>query len=337
MNIPYRTRRLLRRIAIIVLVCLLVFAIGLSFWFLWLERFVVYSRQEGASLNMSAGQIPSGQAAVQPDPIDDVPIFYNEGENALQMDTTLQQLSGYYVDVAASKNIPQVMQQIDALPAGTPVLVDVKTSFGDFLYSSKVGQFHASDTSAMDQLIQELTDSGRYVIARFPALRDWQYGVAHVPCGIHHISRQYLWDDQYGYYWLDPTVQGTMDYLVQIINELRELGFDEVVLDDYAIPNASDVYFLSDRQKVLTDTAKSLVSACATDRFAVSFQAELSAFTMPEGRSRLYLTDVDAAQAASIAEQTGLADTKVNLVFLATVHDTRFDEYSVLRPLDAAH
>ena len=253
------------------------------------------------------------------------------------MDNTLQQFSGYYVDVAASKNIPQVLEQINALPASTPILVDVKTSFGDFLYSSKVGEFHASDTSGMDQLIRELTGSGRYVIARFPALRDWQYGVAHVPCGIHHISRQYLWDDEYGYYWLDPTIQGTMDYLVRIIGELRDLGFDEVVLEDFAIPNASDVSFQSDRHQVLTDAAKSLVNACASDRFAVSFQADLSTFTMPEGRSRLYLKDADAAQAASIAQQAGVADTKVNLVFLTTVHDTRFDEYSVVRPLDAAH
>ena len=44
-----------------------------------------------------------------------------------------------------------------------------------------------------------------------------------------------------------------------------------------------------------------------------------------------------AAQAESIAQQTGLEDPTTRLVFLTEIHDTRFDAYCVLRPLDAAH
>ena len=47
--------------------------------------------------------------------------------------------------------------------------------------------------------------------------------------------------------------------------------------------------------------------------------------------------DAVAANAASIAQQSGLENPAVNLVFLTEVHDTRFDAYSVLRPLEAAH
>jgi hypothetical protein len=44
-----------------------------------------------------------------------------------------------------------------------------------------------------------------------------------------------------------------------------------------------------------------------------------------------------ATEAAAIARDSGIADTAINLVFLTENHDTRFDVYSVLRPLSAAH
>ena len=47
--------------------------------------------------------------------------------------------------------------------------------------------------------------------------------------------------------------------------------------------------------------------------------------------------EVNAANAALVAESSGVADVSSRLVFLTEVHDTRFDDYSVLRPLEAAH
>jgi hypothetical protein len=46
---------------------------------------------------------------------------------------------------------------------------------------------------------------------------------------------------------------------------------------------------------------------------------------------------MDALQAADAAQSSGIADTAVNLVFLTELHDTRFDVYSVLRPIAGAH
>ena len=54
---------------------------------------------------------------------------------------------------------------------------------------------------------------------------------------------------------------------------------------------------------------------------------------LPEGRSRLYLENVSAKNAAAIAATTQVADPAINLVFLATTNDTRFNDYSVIRPI----
>lgn len=341
MNIPYRTRRLLKRLGLIALAVLLTAAVVWLCWFVWLNRYVVYTRENGAILDFDrTPEISGGQLALPPEPSETIPIYYNEGENQVNNNAELTQLVGYYVEPQAlQEDISTVISQIRALPAETAVMVDVKNIKGEFYYSSGVSSLRSSsvDTEGMDQLIEFLNRSSMYTIARLPALRDYHYGLNNVPNGLFHSSRQYLWMDDDSCYWLNPASEGTFSYLVQIVNELKSLGFDEVVFSDFRFPQTSEIYFDGDKTQALTDTAKKLLSACASDRFAVSFIAGSSAFSLPEGRSRLYLQNVAAADLASVAAETGIADTAVNLVFLTEVHDTRFDVYSVLRPLSTAH
>lgn len=340
MIFSYRTRQILKNIAVVLLMVLLVLALVLMCWFLWLERFVVYTRDQGAILdfNLSADFGP-GEQAVRPEPEDLVSIYYNEGDNTLNTGTELTQMVGYYVDAATlEEDLDAVRTQLRSLPSGTPVLVDVKSIYGNFFYSSNVSDKRNSalDTAAMDELIELMQTNDLYAIARIPALRDYYYGLNHVPDGLP-LPGGYLWMDEDYCYWLNPASEGTMTYLVQIITELRGLGFDEVVLCDFYFPDEDDIVFSGDKDQAIASAAQTLVTACATEKFAVSFVGQEPTFPLPEGRSRLYLEGVAAASAAGVAQQTGLADPAVNLVFLTEVHDTRFDVYSVLRPLSAAH
>jgi hypothetical protein len=50
----------------------------------------------------------------------------------------------------------------------------------------------------------------------------------------------------------------------------------------------------------------------------------------------VYVTGADALGAQTIAENSGVTDPTVDLVFITDLYDTRFDEYSVLRPLSFA-
>ena len=62
---------------------------------------------------------------------------------------------GYYVDAEALKDIDGVKTQIAALEPGTSVMVDVKGIYGDFYYSSSVGEKRSTkiDPAKMDELI----------------------------------------------------------------------------------------------------------------------------------------------------------------------------------------
>jgi hypothetical protein len=79
-----------------------------------------------------------------------------------------------------------------------------------------------------------------------------------------------------------------------------------------------------------------LVSACASDRFTVSFIVEKASFALPEGRCRMYLANRPAAEVKALAEQTGLENPDVRLVFLTEINDTRYDDYGALRPITSA-
>ena len=338
--LPYRTQQRLKRLAVVALIALVIGVIIWGLWILWLQRFVVYTRDAGAVLNFEAEAMPlDGQEALEPDDVMQVEIHYNEGEDMLNMETQMGQMNGYYVDAQTLVADPgAVWEKIKTLPAGTAVMIDVKNIYGSFFYSSAVSTARSSgiDSKEMDDLIKMINTSGKYAIARLPALRDKEYGLNHDEDGVFHSSRGYLWMDDVGCYWLNPSREGTITYLTQITTELKNLGFDEVVYTDFCFPPTDNIYVDGDKAELLKTAANTLVTTCATDSFAVSFVGEAD-FPLPEGRCRLYVENAEASQLSQIAQDSGIAAPDINLVFLTQVHDTRFDTYSVMRPLSAAH
>lgn len=339
MNIPYRTRRALRRLGITALILVMISIVIWLCWVIWLERYVVYSR-DGATLDLSlSSENLTSELAVPPAEEETVAIYINEGSDTVNLSTELTQMSGYYADGEALKaGIDTVRTQITALSTDIPIMLDVKHINGSFYYSTTVGSTTASDIdiAAMDKLIGDLALSDRYLIARLPGLRDREYGLNNVSNGLFLPSGIGLWMDDQGCYWLNPSASGTMNYLMRIVNELRALGFDEVVFSDFRFPDSDGYTFDGDRTEALTTAAELLVSSCSTDSFAVSFTGG-SSFPLPMGRSRLYLTNVEAADVPSTLDDFEIESPEIYLVFLAESNDTRYDVCSVLRPLDTAH
>ena len=341
MNIPYRVRHALKKGVVVLLVIALVLGAVLLCGFLWLKRFVVYTRDRGAVLDMSlSGEVPAGVEAKPTPSVSESPLVYiNEGENTINTSKELSQFVGYYADLAALEGgLDTVRSQAKALPVGTPIMLDVKTPKGYFLYNSGVSDQRSSkvDNAQFDAMIAELDKSGYYLIARLPAFRDYQFGLNNVSCGLSVRSGAYLWADDDYCYWLDPTESGTLEYLVNIVTELKNMGFDEVVFEEFRFPDMDNLEFSGDRLAALEQAAETLVTSCANEKFALSF-VQNPEFGLPEGRTRLYVVGAVAANAANIAQQTGLDDPAARLVFLTEIHDTRFDDYCVLRPLEAAH
>lgn len=338
MIFSYRTRQRLRKLLQLLLMLAVLLVIALVCFAVWLQRFVVYT-PDGVRFDMNIGQEkPEGKLPSCPNQMD-VNIEYIQPEASQPgVTVTQERLVGYYIDPKmVQADMDTLREQLAALPAGTAVMLDVKSFWGYFFYSSDLGPTSESYViSEVDALIAQLTASDLYVIARLPALRDYEYGKNNVSSGLP-TKKGYLWTDESGCYWLDPTDDGTLTHLIQIARELRSLGFDEVVFKDFYVPESSKIVFSADRKEAVEAAMATLVTSCANDRFAVSFQGYRTDLTMPEGNCRLYLENVAAVEVEDVLDQVTVADKQVRVVLFAQTNDTRYDVCGTLRPLDLAH
>lgn len=341
MRFSYRTRKFFGGLFTTALLFLLAAVLIWMVWIIWLDRFVVYSR-DGATFQFDqSAEHLSGEVVTPPSDGPSVSIFYDDGKQSTAVSTELTQLNGYYIDEEMLKADPEfVRQQIQKLTAGTPVMFDVKNIYGYFLYTTDVGVTAGSvDTAAVDEMIAYATSHGLYVIARVPAFRDYYFGLNETSNGLFREDGYALWADSSAdglTYWLDPTQEGTLNYLTKIVGELKRMGFDEVVFTEFRFPDTEDLQFSGDRDAAIADAADTLATICGTETFCVSFEAGDSGFPLPkEERTRLYLVDIPAARAALEATAVGVEDPQVRVVFRTAYGDTRYDEFGVLRPLSS--
>ena len=347
MTIPYRIRRGLQRFFVTLCVLAIIGLAAFAAWMLWLNRYVIYT-DEGAKLDFNLSfDHTQGVIAQSPAAGNDVSISYGDPDELTGLPTgALTQMEGWVVtaDMLTIKNLPATKTALEALPAGSTVLLDVRNVRGEFYYNSSLGRAPDGVNAAdVNELIRSVQDKGCYLIARFPAFRDRWYFLAdeagRVPYGLPlKGGNGSLWEDVsikgLSHYWFNPASTGTLNYLVQIVTELRNLGFDEVVFSDFRFPNTEKIKFSDDKLQALNEAAQTLVRSCATDSFAVSFAS--SQITLPEGRCRLYMENVAAADIPELVSSLTLTDPATQLVFLTDLLDTRYTAYSVLRTLEVS-
>ena len=340
MRLTYRTRRNLQRFGIIALTVFVVLALVWLCSVIWLERYVVYTR-DGATLNFDLpAQSIGGVVATPPEVKSGVSIFYNEGSDAIELNREMTKLNGYYISYnALSKDLAGVFDDLKYVKAGTPVMIELKGDYGTVYYGSNVSGAVLSQSveiTRVDELIQEMKSRGFYMIARISAFRDYDFGNKNPATGLPLKGSPYLWLDD-GYYWLNPTNSNALGWVTAFVMELKNMGFNEVMLANFRFPAQTDKYtFNGDMEEAIQKAAKTVVDSCSSDGFVISFGVPSTTFHLPEGRTRMYLEKVDAKDVAQSMAQVELENPEVRVVFLGETNDTRFDAYSVLRPISSA-
>lgn len=335
-HLTWRTRKRLKTTLVVLGSVLALTAAAWLCWILWLGRFVVYSR-DAVRLDFD-WQTPGDFVAAQPPEDPTVSILYNDGSDTqVQRNQELTQMNGCYITAQMlMDDISEVEAMIRELPKGTAIMLELKAGSGTFYYDTEMPRASVSskiDKNAMRSLLSYLDKADYYTIAQIPAFRDRAYGLENTSSGIHHSSGGYLWAGSDNCYWLDPAKSGPRSYLIDIAAELRDLGFNEVVFTDFCFPPTEDILYEGDKLAALNDTAQHLVYNLMTEDFCVSFLCNEEGFVLPDGRTRLYLDKVDASMAQSVASAAGVPDPQINLVYLTEANDTRFDAFSVLRPM----
>lgn len=135
-----------------------------------------------------------------------------------------------------------VLDRAQALGANA-IAVRVKDASGKMHYSSAIPE--AQDAEAIvgnavsDGAIEDLVASKYHTVARVTALHDSAFAFRY-PDGAAVQQLQYpgvVWYDPDSTFWLAPEKELTGSYLSRIALECAALGFDELLLDEFAYPS----------------------------------------------------------------------------------------------------
>ena len=305
-HLTFTTKRRIQRIATVSILVLLAVVLVWLCWVIWIGRYMVYSA-DGATIDMDAPiYVSGGQLAVPPAAGETIPIYINEGSDAINTNTELSQINGYYIDTDTLQNeMSTAMDVISTLPSDTAVMVELKNIWGTFFYSSALADATISsklDVAAVDTLIQEINSKNLYTIAMIPSFRERYYCLNHSSSGLEVTKRTHLWEDDDKCYWLDPTDNSALHWVMSLVEELKALGFDEVVFTEFRMPDTNGIYFNGDREEAIKNAAATIAVECSSDGFAVSFMTDDPNFPMPEGgRCRIYLQNVSAKDLGAAA------------------------------------
>ena len=335
----YRNKRLVKRTLLIVLAVLLGLLALIVCRFVYLGRFVTYD-STGAHLDYEQhleADRTSEVTAPEEDFSFDTVLDDTSEEDSAQSGNV--KLTGYYITTTMLANhLDEVRAALSQYDDYNAILLDVKSIFGSFYYSTAItGAAKATvmDVRQVDQLISELAQKkGVTLIARVPAFSDPEYALKHQSQALP-LYNGALWTDDNNCYWLNPYSNDVQGYLSSIALELAGLGFDEVLFDNFYFPDSDRISWTGSvtKQEAILDAADNLSANLLNQPIRLCLgtnDPEVAAYS-----SRVFITTNNASQIDSdvTALSDVLSDTASQIVYITDSRDTRFDACGAMRPL----
>ena len=319
----YRNKLLLKR-ALIVLAILLALLVLLGIiLFTYLGRYVVYT-EDGAYFSFHEAaqeQRPTAAPGPAPSQIEVVigsALSAGEVLSGDSISIPANEVKGILVDyntLADGSNLNEIDLSDDSI---NTLALEMRTQGSDIL-----------GTPSVLQLIQRAKSQEVRLIAVISCLDDTEYVHAHPSEGIVVYGDE-LWTDDNGNPWMDPTQDTVIDYLAGIIHELSAMGFDEVVLKNFAISDSDRINFSTGeftRAELVAQAYNDLVDATINDcDLGLLIENPEEGHQAIDAADRLYVHFSDGSQVKEYAE----THPDHYLVFITESHDTRFDAFGKL-------
>ena len=140
------------------------------------------------------------------------------------------------------------------------VAVRVRAADGTLLYDSHVDDAIAcgavTGSSVARTAIQSMVDSDYYTIACFSALHDNYFSFAHmVDAAVQQVNYSgYIWYAPDSTFYLAPEKPAARAYLSAIAAEVAEMGFDELLLDEFGYPTAGRLNNIKTDERTMTQS-----------------------------------------------------------------------------------
>lgn len=233
---------------------LLVIAIALAVWlFYYLQRFIVYDK-DGLRLDLSAQReeilnpgAPEPTAAPLPQHVDVEIVVEQRDYSDILTDAgnDLRAIHAVFVpaaDVTEStlKFYAGRMGDFDAL------VLELKPEDGYLRWHSGVQMsesFAVNGALELGELLAPLKEQGVYLVAQLSALTDDAMAQRNAPIALKSAVTGQTFTDAGGHAWLDPYNDSARAYLLALMTELRDTGFDEVLLSGVTCPDSDALQF----------------------------------------------------------------------------------------------
>ena len=305
---------------------LVVIAVALAVWlFYYLQRYIVYDK-DGLRLDLSAqreeilhpGASAEPTAAPAPERVDVEIVVEQRDYSELQTDAgnNLRPIHAVFVpakDVTENtlKFYAGKMGDFDAL------VLELKAEDGFLRWRSAVpaaDSFAVNGTLELRELLEPLKEQGVYLVAQLSALADGTMAQRNAPIALKSAVTGQAYTDASGRAYLDPYSDSTRDYLLALLTELRDMGFDEVLLSGVVCPDSDALQF----SKAMTQKPDSVT---AVSSFALWLRRQAEALD-------LKVSAVIGHDA--LVSETGAAEGQNPVLFFKA-----FDRVAVEMPFDS--
>ena len=245
----YHGRRRGRGVLAVLLVVVLLLACG----FLFAQRYMVYEADGSVRF-----ELPWAKKTAQDDTADNSDSGDGEKQDDLEIIVEKPAIKDTHaVELDASALGGEWQTALDGLDKDVnAVAVKLKDASGKIYYESKVpGAIDCgavSGGSASRSAIAGLVDSDYYTIGRISTLHDSLYAYKHMTDAAVCQLTGFVWYDTNSTHWLAPEKQAARQYVTDIVTECAQMGFDELLLDDFHYPREGRLSRIKTDERTMT-------------------------------------------------------------------------------------
>lgn len=242
----YRGRSKLRTaLTVLIVILLVVLLLAVAAFFL-LQKYMVYTDDGQARLDLPFLQ---GEAVNARDPApaasQDIVVVTAQPSATPEPTPPPSAVAAVRPVSLFRANLTQgsAVQAVSAA-GGDAALLNMKANDGTLGYASAVPLALSSGASAkeagLNEQLRAVTGSDLYTIARVSCFKDNKAPRNEPTLGVK-TANNYNWRDGEDTRWLDPSLPAARQYVADLCVELADLGFDEILLDNAGWPLTGDV------------------------------------------------------------------------------------------------
>lgn len=250
----YHGRSRARTVLTALVAILLVVLVAVVAFFLLAQRYIVYTDDGQAHLELPFLQ--KSTPTPDPAPVESQDIVIITPDPTPTPTPTLKPavkavwlLRGAITDGTAEAQVKA--------EGGSAVVFNMKADDGTLGYVSSLPQAIALNSSAaeagLNDAIKALTSGPLYTIARVSCFKDNKAPRNDNSLAIKTHSG-YNWQDPEGRRWMNVSFPAAREYVIGVCRELAELGFDEILLENSGYPTEGNLHYIKKGEAYDPDT-----------------------------------------------------------------------------------